>query len=196
MRVDLWQCDAQGLYSGFGGQGDDRSVSLVGKTFLRGGLLTGGSGGVVFRSVYPGWYEGRTTHIHFKVRKAPRTMLTTQFFLPDALSEFLYTQQPSYQRTALRNVLNSTDGIALRAGDTVVGSVREGPDRYLVSLVAVVDPAANPPIHRPGPGGGPPPGASGPGGPPPGFGGTPPLKALEGPARVRALLPGSRPRSM
>ena len=110
------------------------------------------------------------------------------------MSEFLYTQQPIYQRTALRNVLNSTDGIALRAGDTVIGSVREAKDRYVVSLVAVVDPAANPPIHRPGPGSGPPPGASGPGGPPPGFGGTPPLKALQGQARVNALLPTLPPR--
>lgn len=194
LRVDLWQCDAQGLYSGFNGQGDDRSQGLLGQRFLRGGQLTGADGTAVFRSIYPGWYAGRTTHIHFKVGQAARTMLTSQFFLPDALSEFLYTRQPDYQRAALRNVLNSSDGIALRAGDTVVGSVREAPDRYVLSLAAVVDPLANPPIHRPGPGGGPPPGARGPGGPPPGFGGTPPLKAPEGAGRVQALLPASRPR--
>ena len=194
VRVDLWQCDAQGLYSGYGGQGDDRSVSVEGKTFLRGGLMTGSDGTAAFRSIYPGWYTGRTTHIHFKVSRAPRTMLTSQFFLPDALSEYLYTQQPGYQRSALRNVLNSTDGILLSAGDTVIGSVRETANRYLVSLTTVVDPTANPPIHRPGPGSGPPPGARLGGGPPPGFGGTPPLKAPEGPARVQALVPGSRPR--
>ena len=53
-RVDLWQCDAQGLYSGFDGQGDDRSVSRVGKAFLRGSQVTGADGDVAFLALYPG----------------------------------------------------------------------------------------------------------------------------------------------
>ena len=197
--VDVWLCDASGVYSGFARQGDDKSTSTVGKTFLRGTLLVEphaeAEGEVVFRSIYPGWYEGRTTHIHFKVRSGTRAVLTSQFFLPDALSEYLYTQLPTYRRTALRNVLNSTDGIALLAGKTVIGTVREEADRYLASLTLVVDPQANPTVHRPGPGSGPPPGVTagaGRGGPPPGFGGVPGLKALEGGARVQALVPGSR----
>ena len=196
--VDLWQCDAAGLYSGYGGQGDDRRVSLVGQTFLRGSLRTGADGAAAFGSIYPGWYAGRTTHIHFKVRVADHTVLTSQFFLPDALSEFIYTQLPGYQRQQLRGVLNRTDGIALMAGPTVIGSVREDRDRdrdrYLASLDTVVDPLARPPVHRPGPGSGPPPGAQrgGGGGPPPGFGGTPALPVPEGEARVRALVPGSK----
>ncbi len=193
-RVDVWQCDALGIYSGYAGQGDDRNTSALGKTFLRGRLLTDADGAAVFRTVYPGWYDGRTTHIHMKVAIGPRTVLTSQFFLPDALSEFLYTSLPAYRRSALRNVLNSSDGIALRAGDTVVGAVREAPDRYVASLALVVDPLANPPVHRPGPGSGPPPGATGSGGPPPGFGGVPALKAPEGAARAAALVPGPRSR--
>lgn len=193
-RIDVWQCDALGIYSGYAGQGDSKQVSAVGKTFLRGRLVAGDDGEAVFRSVYPGWYEGRTTHIHMKVAVGPRTVLTSQFFLPDALSEFLYTNLPAYQRSALRNVLNSSDGIALRAGDTVIGAVREAPDRYIASLALVVDPLANPPVHRPGPGSGPPPGALVGGGPPPGFGGTPALKAPEGAARAAALVPATRAR--
>ena len=193
-RVDIWQCDAAGVYSGYAGQGDDKTTSAVGKTFLRGALLTGADGTAVFRSLYPGWYEGRTTHIHFKVRSGQRHVLTSQFFLPDALSEFLYTRLPDYRRASLRNVLNSTDGIAMMAGDTVIGAVREAAGRYVASLTLVIDPLANAPAHRPGPGSGPPPGASGRGGPPPGFGGVPALKAPEGEARATALVPGPRAR--
>ena len=193
-RVDVWQCDASGLYSGFAGQGDDRSVSTVGKTFLRGSLVTGADGSASFRAIYPGWYAGRTTHIHFKVVHGTRAVLTSQFFLPDSLSEFLYTAVPGYQRTLLRGVLNSTDGIALTAGRSVIGSVREEIDRYVASLTAVVDPLATPVVRRPPrPGEGPPPEAMrSPGGPPPGFGGRPALPVPEGPARIQALIPGGR----
>lgn len=190
-RVDIWQCDARGLYSGYAGQGDDRSVSAIGRTFLRGGLISSAQGEVRFRSIYPGWYSGRTTHIHFKLVHQGRAVLTSQFFLPDAVNEFLYTQLPDYQRSKVRNVLNSTDGIALMAGGSVIGSVHEEADRYVAHLALVVDPQANPPVHRPGPGNGPPPGATGRGGPPPGFGGVPALPSPEGAARTRALVPGN-----
>lgn len=189
-RVDIWQCDSLGLYSGYAGQGDSKSVSEVGKTYLRGAQIANALGEVRFRSIYPGWYAGRTTHIHFKVIHQGRAVVTSQFFLPDAVNEFLYTQIPEYQRAQLRGVLNSTDGIAVRAGGSVMGAVHEEPEHYVAQLSVVVDPQANPPVHRPGPGSGPPPGATGRGGPPPGFGGVPALPAPEGAARIRALVPG------
>ena len=195
-RVDLWQCDAGGLYSGYAGQGDDRRSSTVGQTWLRGGQLSGADGGCAFRTLYPGWYAGRTTHIHFKVTRGGRHWLTSQFFLPDALSEFVYTTLPDYRRQALRDVLNRSDGIALMTGPTTLGTVREEAQRYVASLQVVANPAADVPAHRPGPGSGPPPealraGASGVrAGPPPGFGGTPALPPLQGTARVQALVPG------
>ena len=190
-RVDIWQCDAGGLYSGYAGQGDDRTVSEVGKTYLRGGQISNARGEVRFRSIYPGWYAGRTTHIHFKVQLLGRSLVTSQFFMPDAMNEFLYTQLPQYRRSQVRNVVNRTDGIAVMAGPTVIGSVQEERDRYVAQLSVVVDPTVDVPAHRPGPGSGPPPGAvPGRGGPPPGFGGVPALKAPEGAARVRALVPG------
>lgn len=138
LRVDIWHCDAQGRYSGFPAQGDDRSGAFEGKTFLRGSQFTGRDGAAAFATVYPGWYAGRTTHIHMKVFKGTRAVLTSQFFLPDALSEFLYTQVPLYQRSRVRDTLNSVDGIALRAGDTVLGAVREERQRYVATLALVV----------------------------------------------------------
>ena len=185
LRVDLWHCDAQGRYSGFGGQGEDRALSFEGKTFLRGSQHTDREGAVAFATVYPGWYAGRTTHIHFKVLKGARTALTSQFFLPDALSEYLYAKVPGYRRARLRDTLNSTDGIALKAGATVIGAVREERQRYVATLTLVVDPASSHAEERlPG---------SGPGGerPPGGMFGEPPQhpSAPEGAARTRAVVP-------
>lgn len=202
-RVDIWHCNAQGIYSGYARQGDDHATSAEGKTFLRGTQTTDKSGIAAFDSIYPGWYEGRTTHIHFKVLNGSAAVLTSQFFLPDALSEFLYTQLPDYKRASLRDTLNSNDGIAIQAGDTVVGSVREAAGRYVISLAVVADPSARPVMDRPPvPGEGPPPGARmdegrqagqgpGPGGPMGGPSGGPPPRptALTGLARNQALLP-------
>jgi protocatechuate 3,4-dioxygenase beta subunit len=176
LRVDLWHCDAQGRYSGFGGQGDDLTLSFESKTFLRGSQRTDREGAVAFATVYPGWYAGRTTHIHFKVLNGARTVLTSQFFLPDGLSEYLYAQVPGYRRARLRDTLNSTDGIALKAGATVIGAVREERQRYVATLTLVVDPASRPAAERPAG---------------PGAGGEPPRppSAPEGAARTRAVVP-------
>ena len=59
--VDIWQCDALGIYSG------EPSEGSVGKAYLRGIQLTDGNGQVKFATIYPGQYPGRTTHIHVKV---------------------------------------------------------------------------------------------------------------------------------
>ncbi len=138
-RIDLWHCNAAGLYSGYAGQGDDRQASTLGQTFLRGYISTDAQGIASFRTIYPGWYRGRTTHIHFKVWNGAKTVLTSQFFLPDALSEFLYENLADYRRTQTRDTLNSTDGIALQAGETVIGNVREEADRYIATLNVAVD---------------------------------------------------------
>ncbi|WP_137927382.1 intradiol ring-cleavage dioxygenase [Cupriavidus sp. 2SB] len=186
-RVDLWHCNAAGVYSGYAGQTDDHDqrVSTKGQTFLRGSQPVDATGTAVFHTIYPGWYEGRATHLHMKVLDGSRAMLTTQCFLPDALSEYLYTQLSAYRRKRVRQTLNSNDGIALQAGDTTLGAVREANGRYIATLTLVVDPSATSKAERfPGPGemmGGPPPG------PPPDHG---KLVALEGEARVAAIVPG------
>jgi protocatechuate 3,4-dioxygenase beta subunit len=177
-RVDVWHCDAQGLYSGFPGQGDGGQADTSGEVFLRGTQAAGADGVARFASVYPGWYPGRTAHIHFKVIDGATTRLTSQLFLPDALSEYLYANIPSYERGRLRDTLNVSDGIALQAGESVHGEVRETAHGYVASLTVKVDRAAARSAELPG--GGPPPEFAGgppPGGPPPGGfppGGFPP----------------------
>ncbi len=178
-RVDIWHCDASGLYSNYSGQGDNGTTSTVGATFMRGTLMTDMNGVAAFKTVYPGWYRGRTTHIHFKVFLNARSVLTGQVFFPDALSEYLYRNVPPYSaRTAKRDTSNNADDIARQATAASFAFVKERSDSYLAAMVVGVDPlarslnSAQPPGPLPqfgpgGPGGpplGPPPPAGGPGG--------------------------------
>lgn len=142
--VDVWHCDARGVYSGFAGQGDNGDIDARGRSFLRGRQATDRNGVAAFRTIYPGWHAGRTAHIHFKIWNGERTVLTSQLFLPDALSEYLYSQQDAYLRTRLRDTLNSTDAVALQAGNSVVGSVREEREQYVLTLAVAVDRSGRP----------------------------------------------------
>lgn len=165
-RVDVWHCDAAGQYSGYDGQGDDGRISTKGEKFLRGTQTTDAAGEVHFKSIYPGWYPGRTTHIHFKVLLDEKAMLTGQMYFPDALSEYIFTNVAPYaERKAKRDTLNSTDWIAGADEDHVTFvNIREEADAYVATLVIGVDRAAEPNrAGRAGPQGGAPP----PGGPPP-----------------------------
>ncbi|WP_454761225.1 dioxygenase family protein [Caulobacter segnis] len=171
-KVDVWHCDAQGRYSGVGG-------ALQAARFLRGVQPVDDGGAASFRTVYPGWYEGRTTHIHYKVWLGQQALLTSQVFLPDALNEFLYIQAADYKRGRPRDTLNRNDGIARQGGEATFAAVAEGEDRYRVDFDVVVDRNARPR-------------AEGFMGPPPG--GPPPgdfrrRESLTGEARVAALLP-------
>ena len=193
-RVDLWHCDATGQYSGYDGQGDDRSISTKSEKFLRGTQTTNATGEVAFTTIYPGWYRGRTTHIHFKVLLDEKSMLTGQMYFPDALSEYIFTNIAPYtERTAKRDTLNSTDWIAAADGDhiTYVG-LREEADAYVATLVIGVDPAAAPERAGMGRPPGPPPG--GPGGPPPGARPPGPPPGMEGgptrPRGIGSIVPG------
>jgi len=194
-RVDVWHCDATGQYSGYAGQGDDQSISTKGEKFLRGTRSTNSAGEVVFKTIYPGWYRGRTTHIHFKVLLDEKAMLTGQMYFPDALSEYIFANVPPYNaRAAKRDTLNSTDWIAGADGDHIsFVSVREEADTYVATLVIGVDRAAAPEPAGSGRPPGPPPG--GPGGPPPGAGGPPPPGMEGGPSRARgtgSVVPGGK----
>jgi len=189
-RVDVWHCDAQGRYSGFGdAPGRAPPAALKAARFLRGIQRVDDGGLAAFKTVYPGWYEGRTTHIHYKVWLGERALLTSQVFLPDALNEFLYLQVADYKRGRLRDTLNSNDGVARQGGEATFAAVAQGEDRFRVDFDVVVDRRARPRAES-GPSGFaadalPPdfpddgPGRDGPGGRP----------TLTGDARTAALLP-------
>ncbi|MGE4324361.1 MAG: intradiol ring-cleavage dioxygenase [Sphingobium sp.] len=141
-RVDIWQCDARGDYSGYADMGPDRANDTTGQTFLRGTQMTDGNGIVAFDTIYPGWYRGRTTHIHYKVFLDRKTVLTSQIFFPDALSEYIYLKNPAYARDETRDTVNGVDGIAGQAGQGAYCAIREQKTRYVAALVVGIDPKA------------------------------------------------------
>jgi protocatechuate 3,4-dioxygenase beta subunit len=186
-RLDVWHCDATGLYSGYDGQGDDGKTSTVGEKFLRGTQMTDGSGIANFVTLYPGWYRGRTTHIHFKVFLDEKTVAMSQIYFPDALSEFIYQNITPYnQRASQRDTVNSGDSVLKESGGGHGSfcSVKEDEDAYVASLVIGVDRSAN----IAGGNGAP----SGSGGPPPGPppGGAPGGAAPSSTTERGSLVPG------
>lgn len=121
--VDIWQCDADGVYSDVVdfGTGD----SAVGQKFLRGYQLTDQNGVASFTTIYPGWYQGRTVHIHFKIRTEEGGVnheFTSQLFFDDALTDQVYAIPP-YVARGQRSTLNANDGIFQAGGDQLTLTV-------------------------------------------------------------------------
>ena len=191
-RIDIWHCDAQGLYSAFPGQSDRHNVDTSGKTFLRGTQTTDDTGWVTFNTIYPGWYDGRTAHIHFKVFLDDRTVLSGQTYFPDALNEFIYTNVPDYgNRVRQRSIINANDGVIAHSDPEhrAFCAVKEERDRYVATLTLGVDRRADATVGRAGP---PPPPGTPPGPPPAGMGG--PMFGRPIKDRLAALVPGLKPR--
>jgi protocatechuate 3,4-dioxygenase beta subunit len=110
---DVWHCDAGGLYSGLEaasrGQGGGRSSSDTTR-YLRGAQITNADGIAELTTVYPGWYGGRTVHIHAKVLISNRDVLTTQLYFDDKLTDTVYAAAP-YSSRPNRDRRNSSDSI-------------------------------------------------------------------------------------
>jgi len=203
--VDIWHCDASGLYSGFtqgnpmgpGGPGgpDGRPPGfdpqhpgdhpgppgMMGPppenhptdklTFLRGTQLTGSDGAVSFQTVFPGYYMGRTNHIHFKVRVDPgksyaagHTSHTGQIFFDERFTAELMRHEP-YSLHKIHRTTQSEDAVFTdQHGDLSIARLQFSDPKHIAEgmhadIVASVDPAAIPPAaqRRGGPGGPPPP---------------------------------------
>jgi protocatechuate 3,4-dioxygenase beta subunit len=121
-RVDIWHADAGGIYSGYAGQGDDGQVSAKGETHLRGTQMTDADGRVTFRSIYPGWYPGRTPHIHVKVFLDTTTVLTGQIYFPDDLSGRIYRDRAPYNARPVADTTNGRDFL-FKAGEREGGGI-------------------------------------------------------------------------
>jgi protocatechuate 3,4-dioxygenase beta subunit len=128
LAVDLWHCDANGVYSGFPGQLG--GVDTSGQKFLRGTQVTDADGIAEFESIYPGWYPGRTTHIHFKVHTSSTMEATSQLYFPEEVTNAIYATSP-YDARGPKDTSNTADAIAAAnpaplavvSGDTSSGFV-------------------------------------------------------------------------
>lgn len=146
VRVDVWHADAGGVYSGYAGQGDDGSVSAKGATYLRGTQTTDAKGRVTFKTVYPGWYPGRTPHIHIKALLDAKEMLTGQVYFPDVLSQRIYHEREPYKTRPDADTTNAGDFIfkmGEREGGGMVLAIAETPELITASLVIAVDRSGN-----------------------------------------------------
>ena len=161
-QVDIWHCDALGVYSGVSDQG----FETTGQKFLRGYQLTDGTGKVQFLTIYPGWYSGRAVHIHFMIRTtgagAQSYEFVSQFFFEDALSDQVFTQEP-YASKGNRDTRNTNDNIYSGGGDQLLLAVTgDNASGYAATINIGLD-LTDAEVGASGSSGGP----GGPGGPPP-----------------------------
>jgi len=132
--VDIWHCDKDGSYSEYGGT-NMQSTDYTAVHFLRGRQVTDSSGKVSFISIFPGWYQGRATHIHVHIyNSSGNSLLVTQIAFPEgsnsavaqvnAATSYGYTKgMTGYTYNASDNVFG--DGVDNEMS-TVEGSVSEG----------------------------------------------------------------------
>jgi hypothetical protein len=170
--VDIWHCDAAGIYSGFqsastssngggggpggappnrdaggappsgggpggpGGQppaggppggGGGGAAQTDDATFLRGTQVSGADGVVAFSTIYPGWYTGRTVHIHVMVHLAGKSVHTGQLFFDDVATDALYAANAPYSTRPARGTRNANDGIYQSGGAaSILGIAKAG----------------------------------------------------------------------
>jgi len=131
--VDIWHCDAEGVYSDV----NDRGFSTAGQQFLRGYQVTDATGSVQFLTIYPGWYQGRTAHIHFKIRaNSPSEQsyeFTSQLYFDDTTTDRVHAQAP-YATRGERTVRNDRDGIFQRGGNQLLLSPTETTQGYTATF--------------------------------------------------------------
>jgi protocatechuate 3,4-dioxygenase beta subunit len=127
--VMIWQCDAGGNYSEYSQPGYDGS----GQTFLRGYQTTDASGKVKFTTIFPGWYNGRATHIHVDVQVNGKSVKTTQIAFPEDVQALVYATSAyvAHGQSPLKNAADMvfSDGdeeqLLAVSGDTSSGYVGE-----------------------------------------------------------------------
>jgi protocatechuate 3,4-dioxygenase beta subunit len=124
--VEIWHCDAGGVYSGFGEGAGNR-------TFLRGAQRTDAKGLARLRTIYPGWYQGRTVHIHVKVHVGGNVVHTGQLYFSDAVTDAVYTRAPYSSRPG-RSTRNATDGIYASGGRRSLLALRKSGAGYIGTI--------------------------------------------------------------
>lgn len=101
-NVEIWHCDVAGNYSQYGTQ--------VRETYLRGIQTTNSGGEVTFTTIYPGWYQGRATHIHVEVTINGASVKVTQIAFPENLNNLVHTSGV-YASRGTNPTTNAADGI-------------------------------------------------------------------------------------
>jgi protocatechuate 3,4-dioxygenase beta subunit len=125
--VDIWHCDAGGVYSGTSQQDTED------ERFLRGIQRTDAKGVALFRTIYPGWYQGRTVHIHVMVHIGGNVVHTGQLYFADALTDRVYTRSP-YRSRPNRTTRNVADSIYRNGGKRSTLKLSKNGSGYVGSI--------------------------------------------------------------
>jgi protocatechuate 3,4-dioxygenase beta subunit len=125
--VDIWHCDAGGVYSG-------AIASNPGTNFLRGAQRTNASGVATFDTIYPGWYQGRAVHIHVKAHVGGRVVHTGQLFFPAAVTNAVYAKAPYSTHGTHPDTLNAADSIFRNGGSKGMLALRQSASGYVGSI--------------------------------------------------------------
>jgi protocatechuate 3,4-dioxygenase beta subunit len=145
--VEIWHCDAAGLYSGAeamssgsggpgqGGQAGGDLEPQDDKRYLRGAQVTNADGIVRFTTIWPGWYRGRTVHIHAMVHFSNERVLTTQVMFDEKLNSTVFAAEPYSKRTG-RDTFNDGDSIY---DDSMLLKIVEQDEGYLGAIVFAAD---------------------------------------------------------
>lgn len=131
--VYIWHTDKDGAYSGYPQPGGD----TTGETFCRGVQITDTAGAVSFDTIFPGWYQGRITHVHFRVYLSETLAATSQLAFPDAIDAAVYADSlyaDKGQNTSVTN--NASDGIFADGLENQIATTQEDSDTggYRASL--------------------------------------------------------------
>jgi protocatechuate 3,4-dioxygenase beta subunit len=127
--VDIWHADAGGVYSGFG-------EGAASRTFMRGVQRTNARGLALFRTVYPGWYQGRTVHIHVKVHLGGNVVHTGQLYFPDSVTDVVYRKAP-YNNRPNRSTRNAADAIYRNGGKKSQVTIRKNSAGVYVATIVM-----------------------------------------------------------
>jgi protocatechuate 3,4-dioxygenase beta subunit len=136
-QVDIWHCNASGVYS------NESSQNSNGQTWLRGYQLTDATGKATFKTIVPGWYQGRTTHIHLRVRSTYSNASstsdgtnTTQLFFPQALITTLATSVAPYNAQGTNATTNANDQVYTpqTKGETLLSPVGDTTSGYTATF--------------------------------------------------------------
>ncbi len=85
-----------------------------------------------FTTIYPGWYPGRTPHIHFKAILDNKDLVTGQLYFPDTVSDRIYAMLSPYrERKAERDTFNANDFIFQKQGGSETLVARRARRRLL-----------------------------------------------------------------
>lgn len=154
--VEIWYASPAGTYSkaaeaidsgvGYGGSGSDlnagfctgNDATALASKWLRGFQVSDANGRVTIDGIFPGWYAGRTTHVHFIVSANGHSSVTSQLFFDEALNTAVYTKHGSYSSRGNKDTTNARDNVASGLTlSSVLMTVTQQSDGALVASKAI-----------------------------------------------------------